>query len=124
MVETPSSPIKLADGLSGNPSFVVGTFITHSVVIEEKCVVYGKHEVLVNGCNPETFTVHQFYECKWPYQCSITIYQLAKLHMLEFYYSFLDRYLDLCDFELIQMETNSLYMASQASRLTTLSNPN
>ena len=29
-----------------------------------------------------------------PYQCSITIYQLVKLRMLEFYYDFVNRYLD------------------------------
>ena len=29
-----------------------------------------------------------------PYQCGIAVYQLAKLRMLEFYYNFLDKYLD------------------------------
>ena len=46
-----------------------------------------------------------------PYQCSIAVYQLAKLHMLEFYYDFLDQYLDQCDFELIQMDTDLMNMA-------------
>ena len=46
-----------------------------------------------------------------PYQCSIAIYQLAKLHMLEFYYNCLDKYLDQRDFDLIQMDTNLLYIA-------------
>ena len=36
-----------------------------------------------------------------PYQCCIDVYQLAKLHKLEFYYDFLDKYLDRHDFELI-----------------------
>ena len=46
-----------------------------------------------------------------PYQCGIAVYQLAKLRMLEFYYDFLDKYVDRRDFELIQMDTDSLYMA-------------
>ena len=46
-----------------------------------------------------------------PYQCGIAVYQLAKLRMLEFYYDFLDKYVDRKDFELIQMDTDSLYMA-------------
>ena len=45
------------------------------------------------------------------YQCGIGIYQLAKLHILEFYYDFLDKYLDWHDFEWIQMDTDSMYMA-------------
>ena len=44
-----------------------------------------------------------------PYQCGIAVYQLAKLRMLEFFYDFLDKYLDQSDFELIQMDTYSMY---------------
>ena len=32
-----------------------------------------------------------------PYQCGIAVYQLAKLRMLEFYYDFLDNYVDRWD---------------------------
>jgi len=37
--------------------------------------------------------------------------------MLEFYYDFLDRYFDQGDFELIQMDTDSNYLAISADRL-------
>ena len=46
-----------------------------------------------------------------PFQVGIVVYQLAKLRMLEFYYDFLDKYLDRRDFELIQMDTDSFYFA-------------
>ena len=46
-----------------------------------------------------------------PYQCGTAVYQLPKLHMLELYYDFLDKYLDQGDFELTQMDTDSMYMA-------------
>ena len=46
-----------------------------------------------------------------PYQCGIAVYQLAKLRMLEFYYDFVDKFCDRRDFELIQMDTDSFYMA-------------
>ena len=46
-----------------------------------------------------------------PFQCGIAVYQLAKLRMLEFYYDFLDKFCDRRDFELIQMDTDSFYMA-------------
>ena len=35
----------------------------------------------------------------------------VKLPMSEFYYDFMDKYLDRRDFELIQMDTDSMYMA-------------
>ena len=46
-----------------------------------------------------------------PFQVGIVVYQLAKLHMLQFYYDFLDQYLDRRDYELIQMDTDSMYFA-------------
>ena len=49
-----------------------------------------------------------------PNQCGIAVYQLAKLRMLEFYYDFLDKFCDRRDFELIQMDTDSFYMALSA----------
>ena len=52
-----------------------------------------------------------------PYQCGIAVYQLAKLRMLEFYYDFLDKYVDRKDFELIQMDTDSMYMAISAEKM-------
>ena len=48
---------------------------------------------------------------KRPFQVGIAVYQLAKLRMLEFYYDFLDKYVDRKDFELIQMDTDSNYLA-------------
>ena len=52
-----------------------------------------------------------------PFQVGIVVYQLAKLRMLQFYYEFLDFYLDRRDFELIQMDTDSMYFALSRKRL-------
>ena len=46
-----------------------------------------------------------------PFQIGIVIYQLAKLRMLQFYYDFLDHYIDRRNYELIQMDTDSMYFA-------------
>ena len=48
-----------------------------------------------------------------PFQVGIVVYQLAKLRMLQFYYpyGFLDYFLDRRDYELIQMDTDSMYLA-------------
>ena len=44
------------------------------------------------------------------YQCGIAVYPLVKLRTMEFYCDFLDKYLDRRDFELIQIDTYSMYM--------------
>ena len=58
-----------------------------------------------------------------PFQVGIAVYQLAKLRMLEFCYDFLDRYFDRRDFELIQMDTDSNYMAISAEKLEDIVKP-
>ena len=44
-----------------------------------------------------------------PFQVGIVVYQLAKLRMLQFFYDFLDHYIDRRDYQLIQMDTDSMY---------------
>ena len=51
------------------------------------------------------------------FQIGIAVYQLAKQRMLEFYYDFLDCYFDGRDFKLIEMNTDSNYIAISADRL-------
>lgn len=46
-----------------------------------------------------------------PFQVGIVGYQMAKLQILRFYYDCLDKFLDKWDLELIQMDTDSLYLA-------------
>ena len=58
-----------------------------------------------------------------PFQIGIAVYQLAKLRMLEFYYDFLDRYIDRRDFELIQMDTDSNYLAISGKSLEDIVKP-
>ena len=62
-------------------------------------------------------------DIKRPYQCGIAVYQLAKLRMLEFYYDFLDKFVDRQDFELIQMDTDSMYMALSADGIDDIIKP-
>ena len=46
-----------------------------------------------------------------PIQIGFFVYNYAKLRMLEFYYHCIDRFVDRSDFELLEMDTDSLYMA-------------
>ena len=58
-----------------------------------------------------------------PFQVGIVVYQLAKLRMLQFYYDFLDQYLDRRDYELIQMDTDSMYFALSYNTLEEAAKP-
>ena len=52
-----------------------------------------------------------------PVQIGFAVYQLAKLRMLEFYYDFLDYYIDRSNFCLVQMDTDSFYISLAADNL-------
>ena len=52
-----------------------------------------------------------------PVQVGCAILQLAKLRMLEFYYDCVDKYIDRDNFQLMEMDTDSLYMAVGNMRL-------
>ena len=51
------------------------------------------------------------------------MYQLAKLRMLEFYYDFLDWFVARQDFQLIQMDTDSNYLAISGESLEEVVKP-
>ena len=58
-----------------------------------------------------------------PFQIAITVYQSAMLRMFKAYYECWDRFVDRKDFWLIQMETDSNYMAISAERLEDIVKP-
>ena len=58
-----------------------------------------------------------------PIQIGYFVYQYAKLRMLEFYYDFLDKYLDRKDFEMCEMDTDSAYLALAAPDMEQLVRP-
>ena len=43
--------------------------------------------------------------------------------MLKFYYDFLDKYIDRMDFELIQVDTDSMYMALSSKSIDDIIRP-
>ena len=74
----------------------------------------------------------QFYEVEMakrkirldlPIQLGYFILQYAKLRMLEFYYDFMDSYVDRSDFEYCEMDTDSAYMAISGSSLEDIIKP-
>ena len=58
-----------------------------------------------------------------PFQVGIVVYQLVKLCVLEFDYDFLDKFLDQKGFELLQMDTDSLYFGLSAKKLEDVIRP-
>ena len=58
-----------------------------------------------------------------PIQLGYAVLQLAKLRMLEFYYDFMDVYCNRGDFEYIEMDTDSAYMAISAKNIHSIVKP-
>jgi hypothetical protein len=58
-----------------------------------------------------------------PIQIGCAVYQLAKLRMLEFYYDCVDKYVDRSDFQYIEMDTDSAYLALSAAKLDDVIKP-
>ena len=119
--------------LLGNSSY--GKLI--EALERQTCVIYTKDEKLVDRALRSSYfedldEIGQAYELesrkpriliRRPFQIGIAVYQLAKLRMLEFYFDFLDRYVDRRDFELIQMDTDSNYMAISVDKLEDIIRP-
>ena len=59
-----------------------------------------------------------------PLQIGVAVYHLAKLRMLDFYYNFIDKYIDRADFELLEMDTDSNYFAFSEYSIEKLVKPN
>ena len=58
-----------------------------------------------------------------PLQVGFFVYQYAKLRMLQFYYDFLDKYVDRSDFEYCEMDSDSAYIAISGESLEDLVKP-
>ncbi|KAK3085829.1 hypothetical protein FSP39_009262 [Pinctada imbricata] len=58
-----------------------------------------------------------------PIQLGYFILQYAKLRMLEFYYDFMDKYVDRSDFSYCEMDTDSAYMAIAGEDLSSIIKP-
>ena len=58
-----------------------------------------------------------------PMHVASAIYGLAKLRMLEFYYDFMDKYFDRKDWQLMSMDTDSMYLGLAAEKLLDLVKP-
>ena len=58
-----------------------------------------------------------------PTQLGYFILQLAKLRMLEFYFDFIDVFIDRKDFEYCEMDTDSAYMAISSTSFKNIIKP-
>lgn len=70
-------------------------------------VMAGKHKIIMDT----------------PIQIGCAVYQLAKLRMLEFYYDCLDKYVDRSDFQYVEMDTDSAYLAISGAKLEDVIKP-
>ena len=59
----------------------------------------------------ETVSYKRIIKQNMPIQVAFGVLNHAKLRMLEFYYDFIDKYIDRNDYQYIYMDTDSAYMA-------------
>ena len=58
-----------------------------------------------------------------PVQIGFFVYQYAKLRMLQFYYDFMDQYLDQNDFQYLEKDNDSAYITIAAKNIEQLVKP-
>ncbi len=75
------------------------------------------------GENYEVTTSKREIKLDLSLQIGCAVYQLAKLRMLEFYYDFIDKYIDRSDFEMVEMDTESNYFAFNEDSIEKLIKP-
>ena len=79
-----------------------------------------------NQLSVKTFEVEMSKKTIWldlPMQIGCFVYQYAKPRMLEFYYDFIDVFVDRSDFQYCSMDTDSAYMALSATSLEEVIKP-
>ena len=87
------------------------------------------NDLLFHKLNPISENLYEIKHFKkkivldLPIQIDFFVYGYAKLRMLEFYYDFLDFYINRQDFECCKMDTDSLYYALSSSNLENVIKP-
>ena len=82
---------------------------------------YKSHEDLVDGY--EFRFKKMSFKQSLPIQIGFSVYQLAKLRMLQFYFDCIDFYIDRKDFQYCEMDTDSAYIAFSSDKFEDLIKP-
>jgi G:T-mismatch repair DNA endonuclease (very short patch repair protein) len=93
---------------------------------EAQELVNDKRFVKLDAVSTDLFEVEQMkrnVNIDLPLQIGIQVYQNAKLRMLEMYYDFLQKYVDPRDFQMVEMDTDSLYFAISESNFESVVRP-
>ena len=78
---------------------------------------------LLYGQKYEVISTKRKIAMDLPLQIGVAVYHLAKLRMLQFYYNFIDKYINREDFELTEMDTDGNYFAFSEDRIDKLIKP-
>ena len=77
----------------------------------------------IEGNTYEVQSCKKTIKLNLPMQIGFFVYQYAKLRMLQFYFDFLDKYLDRRDFQYCEMDTDSAYIAISGPSVESLVRP-
>ena len=93
---------------------------------EAQKLINDKRFRTVNELTPELFEIDMaknVIRLDLPQQIGYFVYQYAKLRMLQFYYDFMDVFVDRRDFQYVQMDTDSSYIAISGNTLEDVIKP-
>ena len=99
------------------------TYIDDANVTKKINDPHFKHFNRISDDSCEVFSSKRKIKMNVPLQVGAAVYDLAKLRMLEFYYDFIDYYIDRSSFQYLQMDTDSAYIAFSAQNFEDLIKP-
>ena len=88
--------------------------------------INNKNFAKITEISEEFYEIEQYKKLtnlNMPTQIGFFILQLAKLRMLEFYYDFCDRFIDRCDFQYVEMDTDSAYISITSEKIEDIIKP-
>jgi hypothetical protein len=97
--------------ITNKENFVSTTYGNEDNISKKINSPHFKDLELLYGQKYEVISTKRTIAMDLPLQIGVAVYHLAKLRMLQFYYNFIDKYINRSDFEICQMDTDSNYIA-------------
>jgi hypothetical protein len=109
--------------ITNKENFVSTTYGNEDNISKKINSPHFKDLELLHGQKYEVISTKREICMDLPLQIGVAVYHLAKLRMLQFYYNFIDKYIDRSDFELLEMDTDSNYFAFSEDNIEKLIKP-
>ncbi len=109
--------------VTNKENFVSTSYGNEDNISKKISIPHFKDSELLYGQKYDVISTKREIRMDLPLQIGVAVYHLAKLRMLDFYYNFIDKYIDRSDFELLEMDTESNYFAFSEDSIEKLIKP-